>query len=326
MSALLGSGEEGNVDSPGGTIPAQLLRCLPQPLAVLLCEYDAEHHPCQKLHRICECAEMLVRFVVAVALAELRRSAPASFDSAELQTALLGDETKGMQGLSRPTFGDWLEILHSAMEQMPSPTALVVPEIRTIVPRLIELIRPSNHTPENAIYDLRNALAHDGRFSRERAIDCLYKHGHRRRFEDFWQDDNSRFLNDSCLWGVVSEDQAVLLRGSSERLEKGRSTHLTQLLSSQNQGQIARVGSLLLTRERCPDHLQLSPLFVVGKIYTREGIPLVDEMAIQVYCRDLVEYTVLHSIIGHGYATNELKEQFGEMFPLRRWREQRREG
>lgn len=205
----------------GGTIPGKLLLDLPQPLALLLHEYDQEHHPYVKLHRICECAEMLVRFLVAVAFAELRRSVPAAFDSRELQSVLLGDEEKRTSGLSRPTFGDWLAMLQAAMQQLPGEDLLVVRELRTFVARVMELISPSKHTPENAIYDLRNALAHDGRFSLDRARACLYQHGHRQRFEGFWQDGKSRFLCDLCLWGILAEDSVVLLRGTSERLEGG---------------------------------------------------------------------------------------------------------
>jgi len=65
---------ENGSDLPNGTVHEQFLDGLPRPLSLLLYEYAQEQHAYVKLHRICECAEMLVRFAVVIALGEIRRT------------------------------------------------------------------------------------------------------------------------------------------------------------------------------------------------------------------------------------------------------------
>jgi hypothetical protein len=103
---------------------------------------------------------------------------------------------------------------------------------------------------------------------------------------------------------------------------------MDQVLLSLSAQNLPRPGSLLLMRQSDPTYLQLLPLYVVGKVYERKGTdltPVTDEAATQVYCRQgpWVEYTALHRYVGRGYATKELQEQFEQLFPLKRWREER---
>src|SRR4051794_30855305 len=68
---------------------ADLVQKLPHPLAVVLHEYLAEPNDYIKLHRLCDAAEMLTRFLATVVLAELAAAGESSAWPQRLRAAVL---------------------------------------------------------------------------------------------------------------------------------------------------------------------------------------------------------------------------------------------
>src|SRR5262249_53783946 len=150
---------------------------LPHTLAVPLDEYALETNAYVKLHRLCDAAEMLTRFLAVVALAELHE-AGRPFPAA-LRAALL-------DGIERPTFGVWTHLLRLASREVAGVDDSLVPELPRLTADLLGVVAGARGTAETALLPLRNALAHDGRFTGGRARHLLDGDGHRRRFEGLW--------------------------------------------------------------------------------------------------------------------------------------------
>jgi hypothetical protein len=75
---LLLSGEKSGIKAPVPEPPNPsaleiLILGLPHPLALLLNEYAKEENLYIKLHRMCDAAEMLIKFLAGIALAEVAR-------------------------------------------------------------------------------------------------------------------------------------------------------------------------------------------------------------------------------------------------------------
>src|SRR5947208_2500151 len=83
---------------PAAAAPGRDLARLPHPLAVLLKDYDDETNAYVKLHRLCDAAELLTRFLAAVALADLVAAGRPPGPGQPLQAAVL-------EAIERPTFG-----------------------------------------------------------------------------------------------------------------------------------------------------------------------------------------------------------------------------
>ncbi len=292
-------GPGGEKQDPGliAKTPEQLLRLLPQPLALLLSEYQQEAHCYVKLHRLCECVEMLVRFLVSVAFGELRRVGPGSFPSATLRRALLPDE--GVRSrIARPTFGDWLEILKAAVAELSSRQNLVVPELPGFAGKLAGYISPNRRaTPEDGVLKLRNALAHDGRFSNERAERLLRHCGHGDRFDEFWRREAVPFFHPLHLFGVVKDGEAVRLRGLVESAEDAERVSLVDVCDTAEP--VPPASSVLVTRTGSRDYLQLRPLVFFDRAHHSVGTgleQLTQSEVSQVYTRRAQpnEYAVLY--------------------------------
>lgn len=307
-----------------------LIQSLPHPFALLLDEYNKENHSYVKLLRICECSEMLIRFLAVASLSEIHRTTPNQKLPDSLKQVLLG-KTKGTQGLSMPSFGDWLEILRASLNEL-APERLVLTDLAEFSHRAIGLINPkSNPSMENSVYLLRNGLAHDGRFSVERANDFLEKQGHEERFKTFWEEkDTHSFFSGFEIWGVVDDSSAILLQGSKPFLEQSPRYPLNNILASQSVAPNIPDGSIFLKNHQ-GDFLLLYPLFLIGKIHQKTGgtiQPITEDAATQAYCRqgrDGLEYTAFHSFLGRSLATRKLHEAFKSLFPLGKWREDQEE-
>ncbi|MBM3499487.1 MAG: hypothetical protein FJX74_12545, partial [Armatimonadetes bacterium] len=99
---------------------------LPSVLAIPLSEYLAESHPVMRLHRLCDAAEILVRFLAVVALGEVRRALGAEPLPDQLLKAL-------QPSIERPTFGQWRDMLAALTEALAGRPDLVVPELPPLV-------------------------------------------------------------------------------------------------------------------------------------------------------------------------------------------------
>ena len=283
-----------------------------------------------KLLRICECSEMLIRFLAVASLSKIHRTTPNQKLSDSLKQVLLG-KTKGTQGLSMPSFGDWLEILSASLNEL-APERLVLTNLGDFSHRAIGLIDPKpNPSMEDSVYQLRNGLAHDGRFSVERANYFLKKQGHEKRFKTFWEEENTHsFFSGFEIWGAVNDSSAILLQNSEPCLKQSPSYPLNDILTSQSVTSNIPDGSIFLKNHQ-GDFLLLYPLFLIGKIHQKTGgtiQPITDDAATQAYCRqgrDGLEYTAFHSFLGRSLATRKLHEDFKSLFPLGKWREDQEE-
>jgi hypothetical protein len=298
---------------------AALVPKLPHPLALVLREYLEESNDYVKLWRLCEAAEMLTRFLTAAALAEIAGGGQAPAFPQELQDALL-------LGIRTPMFGNWVGILEKAARAVAVRPDILVPELPALAKRLLADVSPKPRTVERAILNLRNALAHDGRFPAERARALLVGHGHGERFERLWESAEAAFLVRLDLLGIADNGSRLLLRGAPDRpgdFPPYDTTHLWPAGAGPH-----AAGSILLARRdearylgRC---LPLFPLQAYGPVLrNREGRPepVTREAVAQVYARDeeRVQYTALHPSEGQSEGTREMQEAFDRLFPLRAW-------
>lgn len=309
-----------------------LIEKLPHPFGILLDEYYREKHPYVKLHRICECSEMLIRFLAIVSLAEIYRSNPGGEFPETIKSALLGkDHSEGVfrPSFSMPSFGDWLRILKDSLNQISSTDQLIAKSLHEMTRTSMEFIYPeTNRSINNSVYELRNALAHDGRFTVERANHFLIVQGHETRFVDFWmKESTASFFSGLELWGTVEDSTDILLHGNIMNLEMLPHCSLNDIGSLGSINEPLPAGSIFLKRKNRAELLLLYPLFFIGKIHQNQGKliqPVTNYSSTQTYCRkgpQRLEYTAFDALIGRSVATDELESAFNSLFPLGKWRE-----
>jgi tetratricopeptide (TPR) repeat protein len=144
-------------DAPSATWLSTLAR-LPSVLAIPLREYALEHHPVQRLWRLCDSVEILTRFCTIVALGELRRLHGPN----PLPDELLLDFRPLIEW---PTFGKWRVMLQAAVGCLPPERPLVVPQLAQFVqehllPKLMPGADDGKQLAEEFVVPLRNQLAH----------------------------------------------------------------------------------------------------------------------------------------------------------------------
>lgn len=306
----------------GGRLGAEpalaLLDQIPHPLALLLQEYDEEEHPYIKLHRLCDAAEMLTRFLTSVALAELASGTRTSAGWPDTLRQVID------AGIERPTFGQWVGMLREARACLPPADRLLVPTLPGLTDALLTLIGAQQDAPQDAILPLRNALAHDARWSRQRSEEALERHGHRQRFEALWRSEAAACLIELELLGVGDDGRCWLLRGVPPRLGEFPPVDSQRLHSP------PQPGAIILARRDAAGWLNLTPLQTFGPVRRRQGDRLglaareATEAVPQVYTRRpgrLLEYTALHDRFGRGTGTEAMMLAFEALFPLERWRQ-----
>ena len=139
-----------DLDWPAGLLPTDLPTYLAAPLAALL----AERNPRVRLHWLLDCAEIAVRWSVAVTLAQVIQ-----VHAGTLPEPLV---RRLREPIERPTLGRWLGIL-AALSHPPPATGLPIPAFfglydQAFAPRF----RPEGRggTLDNSLLLLRNHLAH----------------------------------------------------------------------------------------------------------------------------------------------------------------------
>jgi WD40 repeat protein len=138
------------LDWPAGLAPADLPTYLAAPLAALL----AEPHPRVRLHWLMDCAEIALRWSVAVALAQVVQANGGSLP--ERVAARLREH------IERPTLGRWLKILQALgaarpAADLPAPGFFDLYD-QAFAPRFRRM--DQGGTRENSLLELRNDLAH----------------------------------------------------------------------------------------------------------------------------------------------------------------------
>src|SRR5712691_7516946 len=131
----------------------------PSVIALPLRDYLEEHEPVLKLWHACDVVELLLRLLVTVGLADLRRHG-------ELPQSLLQELRPRIE---EPTLGKW-QGMALAIARHINPTATVVPElpdfVRDILLPVLDAPPGSPRTAETSFSALRNQLAHGGGVTR----------------------------------------------------------------------------------------------------------------------------------------------------------------
>ncbi len=151
-------------DTPPSYALPDDLASWPSLLAIPLQEFRAEPHAVMRLHRLCDAAETVTRFMTILALADLRRV----LDDAPLPQGLL----RALQTqIERPTFGKWRGMLEALVKALPRTRELVLPELPAFVAdQLLPLLTGGDdQPPETCLISLRNLLVHGGAMNRAHA-------------------------------------------------------------------------------------------------------------------------------------------------------------
>lgn len=139
---------------PAGIEPNTLPTYLAVPLASLL----AEPHPRLRLHWLIDCAEIAVRWSVAVVLAQVLQADPGTGTSRLPETIA----ARIREHIERPTLGRWLHILAALSAARPTGSILApaVFELHEQVFTPLFLRETQGGTLETSFLILRNRLAH----------------------------------------------------------------------------------------------------------------------------------------------------------------------
>jgi WD40 repeat protein len=177
---------------------------LPTFLALTVDHWTREDHPGQRLWRLCDAVEVLVRYLAAVGLAACVRQGGGKLPR-ELARSLAGR-------IERPTFGMWLQVAEAALEEAPGlglARELFRKRVRPLAGR-------SQDSPEGYLLPLRNLLAHGGGMTWQAARRLLEEAGHEARALGLWKDAR-RWLEGQRLFFVDPQGGGVELRGLRPR-------------------------------------------------------------------------------------------------------------
>ncbi len=289
---------------------------LPHPLALVVTAYTPDAPPAVRAWRLCGAAEMLTRFLTAIALAEIAAEKGAAGFPPALRQIMV-------EGLEWPTFGRWAAILRSALDALPPPDQMLVPELRVLAGHLFEAIGSDADPLEDRILPLRNALVHDY-LPEPRVEQLLVAHGHQARFEALWREPRVAPLRALELLGATDAGEWCVLRGVPARFGEFPLADPRRLGAALAGGWAP--GTVVLRRRGDARWRSLFPLQAFGPVLHRTDgrvEPVTVEPASLMYARGspLVQYTAFHPQAGHGDAGRATQAAFEALFPLTAWRE-----
>jgi hypothetical protein len=140
---------------------ATLLERLPTVLAVPLHQFAAATEAEQRLHRLCDAAEVIGRFCTVLGVAEARLPGE-RHQLPERLVKVLGPT------IQTPTFARWLSMARDLADFLSADRALplALPELpRFIRDVLLKTAPPGNRYLDGSLLELRNTLAHGGAMS-----------------------------------------------------------------------------------------------------------------------------------------------------------------
>jgi WD40 repeat protein len=185
------------------------LESLPSFLALPAREWAREAHPVQRLWRISDTFEVFLRYLLAIALADLARR----------NGGVLPDDLRARVGrrIGAPSYGVWIALLRDVFSSQaslrpgePAPAARLAMEAfeRTLLP----LLGGNDGTPERHLLALRNLLAHAGGMRADAAREFLQQHGHEMRALGALQREQE-WLSTHVVLYVEAADALWALRG-----------------------------------------------------------------------------------------------------------------
>jgi len=145
---------------------------LPSVLAIPLAEYRAERDPLLRLWHICDVAEMTLRTLAALAIADWEAANDGSLpDKLRAEVA---------SRIEQPTVGKWRGML-LALTRKPPPSSRVPALYGFVADSLDPLLRGTEEpaTTQGSVLELRNRLAHGGGMSRALAARLCESHAPR---------------------------------------------------------------------------------------------------------------------------------------------------
>ena len=194
---------------------SNLIKDLPQVIAIPLHEYAEEDHPGMKLWAACDAIELLLKFLVIIGAADRRQHG-------ELDDKLLKD----LWGkIEMPTLGAWLSMAIS-LAQNKSKQTLMLPEIDKYVNETLKtlLYGPDNPgTANTSFLKLRNRLAHGGGLTRKEA----------ERLSGIWQEPFEKtiealsWLSDINIVGL-NDNVPMELKGPLDKLTAAPTLDISQ--------------------------------------------------------------------------------------------------
>jgi hypothetical protein len=260
-----------------------LVESLPALIAIPLSSYfdeSADREPKLKLWHACDAVEMLLRFLVMVALADVR-------GRGGLTPELIHELRSRVE---RPTFGRWWGMAEALAYHL-DPESSTVPELRALV---LEHLAPFLQgrdvppSPDTSFFALRNQLAHGGGVTTAYAARLLSRW--REPFEVLVS--RVAFLADTRL--IVRQPGMGLgeLRGTSGRVSPGPDVVDLNLSTAPH-------ATVLLVRgERV---LPLWPLAVWGEPKKAGGERIEGAEAAQVYARS-EDASLTYTLLGSDWA------------------------
>ncbi|NVZ08219.1 NACHT domain-containing protein [Allochromatium humboldtianum] len=148
---------------PQGLEPETLPTYLAAPLAELL----KEQHPGARLHWLVSCAEIAVRWSVAVALAQVIHA-----NGGGLPIPIA---ERIREHIERPTLGRWLFLLETLSEAPPT-SARLAPGVFNLYQEVFEPRFREKVTDQDSLLTLRNGLAHGAGMRSAKARELLLAH------------------------------------------------------------------------------------------------------------------------------------------------------
>jgi len=145
----------GRVESPNRVDLHDLAKRLPTVLAMPIADFLEETNPVVGLWHICEIAELSLRMLVLIGIAEHDKRLPAAL------VRELGDR------IERPTMGSWFGMAQALSTHIPSDA--LAPELKESVEKLAAILGTQSSPPESGCLSLRNLLAHGGGMRRTTA-------------------------------------------------------------------------------------------------------------------------------------------------------------
>ena len=281
---------------------SNLIKDLPQVIAIPLHEYAEEDHPGMKLWAACDAIELLLKFLVIIGAADRRQHG-------ELDDKLL----KELWGkIEMPTLGAWLSMAIS-LAQTKSKQTLMLPEIDKYVNETLKtlLYGPDNPgTADTSFLKLRNRLAHGGGLTRKEA----------ERLIGIWQEPFEKTI-EALSW--LSDINIVGLADNTPMELKGPSDNLTaapNLDISQFEGDSDGVWLV-----RGDNTLSLWPMALFGypSVSNAKGnIDTGDVNSTQIYVRKDVVQLQFTPLGAEGFSHSEAGvtavEAFQSLFSLKR--------
>ncbi|MDB4142113.1 hypothetical protein N9733_01475 [Akkermansiaceae bacterium] len=297
-----------------------LIETLPSHLALALQDYSKEVDPLLQLYRLCDFAELCLRFHAAIALGIIEQGKGIATHR-ELRATL-------SECLGRPTFGQWINITEKAKSLLDETDPNVPSGFIEKTDQLLRLVEMPGHKnePKKSVKALRNSLAHDGRFEKTRARELLNDNGHAQRFHEFCEN-SGLFFESFRLVGISSSDQAVILRGSTSKHNCEESGNL---VLKDKKKTLANSGDVFLTVESGPC-LKLSPLLTFEppngdrRNDYKKPQEKQSDCALQIFEKLDENHVPLYSVFCGdsftSFASKIIQERFNRKFPLSKWRE-----